>query len=262
MGLPSPASILNGLLGSPDPTPSEHSNLSALSLSWPTPTGETASVRFDAVSNETNEALMQITDHPVEVGANVVDNARAMPIIITIEGYVSNAPMVSNPGMDGVLAVQSVPLNLPKKDTQLSLNAGLQALGNLLDPPPSNATVLTATGAFPDRVAAMLETIEEVRLARSLVTVTSKFATVTSMLISRRAIARTKADGTGATFHLQLHEVRLVSALSVDAPKPTEARGMIAAAKGSKGTKEADPAQKAHVSILKQAHKGIAGLFK
>ncbi len=174
MGLPSPASVLSGLLGSPDPTPTGSSNLSALSLSWTGPAGNTLSLRFDAVSTETNEALMQITDHPVEVGANVVDNARAMPITITIEGYVSNAPMVSNPGMDGVLAVQSVPLDLPQKDTQLSLNAGLQALGDLLDPPPNAANVLTTTGAFPDRVAAMLETIEAVRLSRALVTARSR----------------------------------------------------------------------------------------
>ncbi len=240
MGLPSVAGLISSLLGSPDPSPPSVGNKSGLSLVWLDKAGSTQSLRFDAVSSETHESLLTLTDHPVEVGANVVDNAREMPDTITIEGFISSKPLRSNPGMAGVLPDGTFDLNIPKKDLQLSVTSAIGALGDLIDPGPSSATAQVATSDFPNRLRATYETLRQMQKDRSLASVVSGMTTALSMMVTRVGAARTLADGTGATFHVELRKVRLVSSETVDAPEPTEKRGMIAADAGSQGTKDAN----------------------
>ncbi len=258
MGLPSVAGLVSSLLGSPDPSPVAGSNKSGLNLAWLDAGGSAQTLRFDVVSSETHEALLTLTDYPVEVGANVVDNAREMPKTITVEGFISSKPLASNPGMASVLANQSFDLVIPKKDVQISVTSAIGALTDLNNPGPSSATAQRASGDFPNRVAAVFEVLSKLQTDRTLVSVVSNVTTALSMMVTRLGAARTLADGTGATFHLELRKVRLVSALIVDAPEPTEARGMIAAATGSKGTKEASEAKKARAtSIAKSITKKV-----
>lgn len=244
---------------------------SALSLAWLDSSGAIISVRFDAVTSETHEALMTITDHPVEVGANVVDNAREMPQTIAIEGYVSNKPLASNPGVGALLKVQpldltvelpnqpeyqNLPLNLPKKDLQPSLTVITGAIKDLLHPPPSSATVRrpalftkygisvatqSPSGDFPDRVRDMYEALTKARVDRSLIRVVSAIEDIDAMMISQISVPRTIEDGNGATFHVELRKIRLVSSESVNAPAAAEDRGKVAVSKGSKGNEKAAP---------------------
>ncbi len=267
MGLPGVGTLISALGGGPDthPQPAK-ANLSGISLAWPNASGIIVAVRFDVVSQETHESLMAITDHPVEVGANVVDNARQLPASISIEGYVSNAPMASNFNMGSVSKLQSVPLDIAKVPLKFSVasltNALGSAIGDLISPPPAGAMLEKANGDFANRVTQMEQWLTDAQNARVLVTVVSKVRTIDAMLITRVACSRGHADGTGATFHVELKRVRLVSSLTVDAPSPTEARGMITAAQGSKATKEAPPeVVKVADSILLSMSKA-AGLQK
>ena len=235
-------SALGNLLAPDDTIPPDKSNQSGLSIAWKDAGGAIQSVRFDVVSSESHEALMQLTDHPVEIGANVVDNAREMPDTITIEGYVSNAPLPSNPGMAKILTLQSVQLVLPTKSLQPSLTSLVGAALDALDPPASGAMVQMTKDKQPNRVWIMHDTLTLVRRSRALVRVISSMSYSESMMITRVGAVRSLADGSGATFHVEVKRVRLVSALTVDAPQPTEVRGMIAAASGSKSTSEASDA--------------------
>lgn len=51
-------------------------------------------VILDASVNEQHTKTNQITEHPVEVGANIADHIRREPERITIRGIVSNHPLV------------------------------------------------------------------------------------------------------------------------------------------------------------------------
>jgi len=258
MGLPSVGKALSGLLASPDPQPKPRANLSGLSIFWQDTSGATVSVRFDAVTTETYEAIMQVTDHPVEVGANVVDNARELPSTFVVDGYVSNKQLGSNPGQGGVLVEQVIPLTIPKPDPHLSLASLTGAAFDALLPPPQPTATVQTTDTTPSRVAEMLEALDSARVGRFLCTIScAPFGLdIDSLLIRRRAVSRTLADGTGATFHVELTKIRLVSALTVGAPQPAEARGMKIAAKGSKATKEASEGQKKKASLAYQLHHG------
>lgn len=49
--------------------------------------------QFDASINETFSKTAEVTDHPVESGADVTDHIRRLPEEITLRGWVSNDPI-------------------------------------------------------------------------------------------------------------------------------------------------------------------------
>jgi hypothetical protein len=51
------------------------------------------SIELDASISESHVATVDVTEHPVEEGSNIVDHARPKPLVLTIEGLVSNTPM-------------------------------------------------------------------------------------------------------------------------------------------------------------------------
>ncbi|MDD5034859.1 MAG: hypothetical protein PHE55_08890 [Methylococcaceae bacterium] len=51
-------------------------------------------VMFDATLNETHSDTAEVTEHPVEFGADVSDNIRMMPATLELEGIVSSTPIV------------------------------------------------------------------------------------------------------------------------------------------------------------------------
>jgi len=49
--------------------------------------------RIDASLSESHEFQSEVTSYPVEKGGNISDNARPLPIIVTIDGIVSDTPI-------------------------------------------------------------------------------------------------------------------------------------------------------------------------
>ena len=50
-------------------------------------------LELDCSVSETHTRANEVTDHPVEKGANVSDHARSKPDMLTLEGIVSNTPL-------------------------------------------------------------------------------------------------------------------------------------------------------------------------
>jgi hypothetical protein len=224
-----------------------------LILSWTDKkTGEWRYVRFDVVTSESHEAVMSITAHPVEQGSDIVDHARPEPRRITIEGYVSNKPLMSNPGVEGVASFQSVDLGIQQ---QPSSPLDRDVFARLTPSAASRATVLKADGDFPDRARAVVDTLQQVRLDRAFVRVVSKLGDIDSLLIERVAVPRTPEDGDGLTIQIDLLWVRIVRSETVRAPLPAEARGAALVSKGSKA------AQKSDNDAKKQLKSVLAGTF-
>jgi hypothetical protein len=206
--------------------------------------------RFDIITSETHEAVMTITSHPVEKGADVVDHARPDPERITIEGYVSNKPSWSNPDVEKVMSFQPVPLAIPAKSggapifTPGGLGQAVSgAVGSLLgkDALPTSIRALAPSGTWQDRARAMYTKLAQARLDRARITVVaSAVQTIDDMLIERLAVPRTTADGNGLLFQIDLLKVRIVASEQVTAPDPAELRGVPAASKGSQAAKDAD----------------------
>jgi hypothetical protein len=268
--------VAGSLLSPPDAAPKlTIKGQAGLTIAWTEKTtGETKLVRFDAVSQETHEALMTITKHPVEQGADVVDHAREEPRRIMIEGYVSNKPLLSNlfignlafGGEAPALDVGSVQLDVAEFRPKLlptpgsitrTITAGIDAA---LKPKTDKATVQHATGTFPDRAKNMWDTLRKIQVARQLVQIWTALEGLQDMLIERVSAPRSVQDGNGTTFQVELVEIRIVASETVDAPEPAEKRGAPLAAQGSKNAKESTKPVDPDMSLALKGAQGL-GLF-
>lgn len=76
---------------------------------------------LDCSLSERHAGDVEVTDHPVEQGANIADHARAKPEVITIEGMVTNSPLIDGSLIDTAAAVTRAGAALDKlrklKDT-------------------------------------------------------------------------------------------------------------------------------------------------
>lgn len=210
------------------------------------------SVNFDVVTTESHEALSTITKHPVEEGTDVSDNATPEGERLTVEGYVSNKPLLSNlyanplasAAETNLLTKQTIPLKYPStKQTTAPIftpggltSAVTGAISGLLHPEPKAYSAFKAADDFPDRAKKVYDLLREAKQEAALIRAITKLGTVENLMIERIAVPRTTEDGNGASFQLDLQQVRIVKSETVDAPVPTELRGAIAESKGSKAT--------------------------
>lgn len=229
--------------------------MSAVVLSWvDKQSGQTKSIRFDVVSNDTIESLLAITKHPVEEGADVSDHAREDSERITIEGYVSNKPLWSNPEAEKHLDVQTLDLIIPKIEKSLLqtltpgglTQAAIGAVDGLLgrNQLPKKYTALAPTGDMPNRAREMYQTLRRAQKEKARVSVSHPLVELTDMIFERIAVPRTTETGNGATFQIDLSHVRIVTTEIVDAPVPTELRGAGTESKGSKAAQKTDDKKK------------------
>lgn len=185
-------------------------------LIWTDDAGGTVSVRFDTVNTETHDSTSVITEHPVEKGSNVSDHIRPELDRLSVEGYVSNKPLATNPDVDQFAGYS--PITLPDGTT---------------------ATVL-APRETRDRVRDTFELLQDAQKNSRIVRVETKIREYEDMGIERVSTPRTVEDGSGATFQVDLKHMKFVSAETVDAPEPAEVRGQAKKAVGSKHAEE-DP---------------------
>lgn len=218
-------------------------------LIWEDDAGETKSVRFDVVSTETHELLNVITEHPVETGANISDHVRPELERVSLEGYVSNKPLYSNPGVEEIMDFSVLELTLPEQETELPITPGavtravVGAVGSLFDSKPTSANVLNGTD-FVDRVRAMYDDLKDARDNHRIIRLETALHEYDSMVIERLAIPRSVQDGTGATFQVDLKQIRTVTSETVAAPEPAEARGQATVSAGSKSGDKNNDAKK------------------
>lgn len=285
---------------------------------------------FDVVSNETHDAVMQITSHPVEEGANVSDHARPEPIRLTVEGYVSNTPLFNNhgvrkyaevvtttvwvpPGLRGIRPPR-VELEIPKPNIKPNVasvvEAGIGALvgaitGNnktfaqlAAEPPADGGTmkaqllkitkeradikkwraeveagetsfgfeewIETQSGVdAANRARQMFETLVGAQREGALLRVETRLQKIDNMMIERVSVPRSVEDGNGATFNVDLLQVRIVASKTTTAPEPAEERGKANKDQGSKNAKtppvEKIQKYKSTLKASKDAAVGFAG---
>lgn len=248
--------------------------------------GEVITVIFDAVTtlNPTDE--VDVTEHPVEEGADVSDNARSKSGVLSMEATVSMVPNIDldkDVGLEQIDvqvalrkpgAPHRVTLDIPSPPIQLSesglLQAGIGAIVSLLSGAPKaqfNGKTIPSFVTVPakllqqdaprNRVRAVYDTLLKLKDDHTLVTILTAHRDHFDMMMTSIGESRTTADGSSAKFQIDWKQVRTVSSSSVAAPKPAEPRGQPKVNKGSQNTKPAEnPADKE--SLLKR---GVDSVF-
>lgn len=219
--------------------------------------------RFDAVLSERHDITSTITEHPVEQGTNIADHVRPDPVVINIQGVITQTPIVAV-GTDGwsrtpqILGpgeyniVQAQPKDAPGTappvisppqpplGALLSLNGIINAASNALfgdgtftlqqsldrntlPDQQYHATVDTRTDNR-NFIAEALATLIQLRDQATLCRVVAPHNSYKNMVLNKVALSRASSEAGKATFDLTLQEIRIVQTATVAAPKPSITR--------------------------------------
>jgi hypothetical protein len=219
----------------------------AVIFTWPDDSGATVSMSFDVDTSEAHNLTNLITEFPVETGSNIADHVVPQLNQFTIEGFVSDTPIASNPGVDGISEVTSVELQVPEPPSP-GITAPGRALvgaisGLIAGAVPKRATLLTFAD-FKSRIRAVMDLLEDARVNARLIRIVTSLKEYDDMVIESLSPSRTPEMGSTTQFVLTLKEVKFVTSETVDAPVPTEAIGAVPKAVGSKAGKDAKGGEK------------------
>lgn len=221
----------------------------AVFLTWQDPsTNELIPLEFDVVTTQSYEAAMAVTAHPVEKGAPIVDHARAEPIHLSLEAFVSDTPLPSNLTDEERKEWDVLPTKLdysganePKPVALLTPGGLTQAAVSLVASGPrlpESENVFRSKNGTSNRGRRVFERLEFVRTNRLLVAVNTWVGTLENMLISSIGLERSMETVGGFAFQIELTQVRIVSSQFVKAPKPKEPRAAPVVNKGAQVPQE------------------------
>lgn len=167
-------------------------------------------IDFDATIRQEHADENEVTEHPVEDGADPTDHIRKKPVTITLECIQSSTPL-------HLAAPAAV------RDQQDKITGGGWAPG--------------LTGRVRGTYATLLKAMEQGVLAELITSLRSyKSLAITSLRVTRES-----SSGDALTFTMTLKEVRVVST-KYD-PPTVETRGKKKKDLGKKGTTPTPPAQ-------------------
>lgn len=231
----------------------------------------THEIRFGAVTSETHEDVVTITEHPVESGSSNSDHAKDEPPRVSIEGIVSTVLTVGDVGTIPVPQVAQATMQMrgpdrpsreaipqPPMDRSIVgvVGAGIGALtgGNsvivrvptylkIVRPIP----VQTVQRLIPgDKPREIYESLLEAKTKKALFTIATRFREHFDMMLERVTLLRTAEDGTSGRFQLDFKRIVITETETVSVPIPAEARGAVLRNKGAQAAKPAatpDPSQ-------------------
>lgn len=193
---------------------------------------------LDAALSEKHETSIELTEHPVEEGADVADHVRKKPAVVTIEGLISNTPIGRAQTLRARYAAGAI------TDAGLAI-VERTAIGSL-----GNAAIDTFEGNAPGYAEAAFAQLEALAASGKLVTVTTKRKVYENMKLVSVSCTDDAKTGDALRFTATLREVRLVKnklvTIETDVPR---AKGK--AKEGQKPTKPAG-AETKKKSILKK----------
>lgn len=243
-----------------------------IQIIWTDDAGAVVAAIFDADQQETHDLTNVITEHPVETGADISDNVRPNLRKFTVEGYVTDTPLFTDPGVVDASNFVTLELQIPPYPLQLSeaglIGAGLDAIGSALfgKPPPPTATFMKLDRSTDSlsRKKLIYDALDDARTNARLCRVFTALHEYENMLIEQITVTRAPDDGTGAVFAVSLKEVSFVSSVTTAAPEPAEVSGQVASATGSKNVGDdaakVDAKKKSVLAGLADAGAGKLGI--
>jgi hypothetical protein len=175
------------------------------SLTWTERDGSLRSLDVDAVLREGNTRTAEVTENPVERGADVADHIRPKTDTLTLEFIISNTPVrAPQTNADGV------------SGTTQKTNAG---------------TVLVFSGEF-DRVESVFQTLKRVEDAGLKWQIFSGLTVYTDFVLEQVQAERDQKSGSSVKFVCTFRFIRLVATRQVSIPvqrrrvRPTQPRGV------------------------------------
>lgn len=126
---------------------------------------ESVAIAFDAITTETHTSTAQVTTHPVEEGSNIADGVYLDPKRLSVEAFVTNAPLTT-PGSHTRGAKAVVQNGVLQFDSEMDRPCDVyNELADAMDA-KSVFTVDTAIKRYTDMVITSMTTPREAGNAR------------------------------------------------------------------------------------------------
>lgn len=218
-----------------------------ITINFEDDSGAVVSIKFDIDTQETHELANLITEHPVEKGADVSDNIQPQLDVFTIEGYVSDAPTLSNPGITEIAEFKGVELQIsahplpPKYTAAAAVGAVVDFVTGAGGNP--SATMMTFDN-LPSRKKALYNLLRDVRDKGRVCRILTPMHDYEQMVLQQNTVTRSVEGGSGAVFSVVFKQIQFVTSDVTLAPEPTEKLGAAPVAVGSKNGEDDKNAEK------------------
>jgi hypothetical protein len=202
---------------------------------------------IDVSVREGHDIAADVTEHPVEAGANVADHIRPQPATITIEGMVTNHPIQLPGGAHHEGAkVSAAPIEIQGEKSlgRAGLIPGADQANAILgvvkidlrSRRTFSATPLHFTRPF-DRVTAVHKALLNLFETRQLVTVVTALTTYQNVALTNLHVER---SGPGGRHRLEFQAtgrvLRVVNSQTVELPAPVSPRALPKLSAGAQAT--------------------------
>ncbi len=210
-------------------------------FTWHYDNGVTAGqVELDASINETHITTAQITDHQVEKGPNIADHIRPMPKKLTINGIITNHPIVvASTQMRGTVGLPNGRVTTKVRAKQGAFPVGLPIppMGSVVEK-VFDYSALTFSADF-DRVWDCYYELTNAQQNGALFTVDTSLRSYSNMAIENITIPRSADTGNSLMLSIDMKEILLAEVITLKAlPKAIEV-----AHKGRQPTKDITEAE-------------------
>lgn len=138
-------------------------------------------VEIDALTQVTHQADVEVTEHPVEVGANISDHARLKPETVTLVGLVSNT---------------SIGTQIRRT---ISVDGGIDFTSSVLENVPAGA---------PGRAEESYAKLRAIKDARQFVQVLTELRTYKNMMLISLTVPREPTTGDALRFTAVFKEIQ------------------------------------------------------
>ena len=166
---------------------------------------------IDCAITEDHTVDNEVTEHPVEKGADITDHVRARPVVVTLEGVVSDTPIGAIAGQRGARDDNGRLENSPSDDAR----AWLLDIRNRREP----VSIETSLGGYTDML------LESLSFPRSAQDGDSLYFRVTfrqaSFVTNERTVIRTSQPRTSGQADRGNKPTQNAAAIKEERPKPT-----------------------------------------
>jgi hypothetical protein len=188
-------------------------------------------IKAMAVIRERHMDQLEITDHPVEQGANISDHAFKRPAEVTLEIAWSNSPTVSNGLISSAVAAGVANSNVVK--TGAAIYGAVQAIQSVQS---------ALAGVNPDQMKKAYDTLLELQTQRALFDLTTGKRQYTNMVCKTLSVETDERTENALFITMVCHQVILVNTQTVSLPKSSQKNPSDTASTIDQGTKSLVPA--------------------